>query len=406
MDQKALHAEIFGEDSDEDEDYVAPAADAEGDDDGGDDRVDQILEGNNNLLLSKKEKKKKDSKAKEGSGSRGKRKAKDADDGDGGALKKRLKKRRAAAEAGEGLVEGGEGGAGPSGAAEDDPDEDSGSGSEAVEEGGKKDFDSILKGLKAKRGGPSFSREKMVGDVKVVQERMEEAVEDDDKAAGSDPPRPALSKVAMLPEVEAILRKKHYHEVMIDHGMLSTIARWLRPMPDGSLVSAPVRKTLLQALTRFDIDETVLGSLRSSGLGKYVKLLTLHKKEIPENRKVALSLVEKWSRPIFQTSDKVHATDLPVADRHGALRNHAELEQASVFNTTSGPQIGSHARVPRPMGMDFAMLPQSLAAPLPSSKYTKDSVKGRLTDRILTGKKRSSTQAATLSVEGRTLDRI
>lgn len=55
---------------------------------------------------------------------------------------------------------------------------------------------------------------------------------------------------------------------MIDHGMLSTIARWLRPMPDGSLVSAPVRKTLLQALTRFDIDETVLGSLRSSGLGK------------------------------------------------------------------------------------------------------------------------------------------
>jgi len=240
----------------------------------------------------------------------------------------------------------------------------------------------------------------------VVQERMEEAVEDDDKAAASDPPRPALSKVAMLPEVEAILRKKHYHEVMIDHGMLSTIARWLRPMPDGSLVSTPVRKALLLALTRFDIDETVLGSLRSSGLGKYVKLLTLHKKEVLENRKMALSLVEKWSRPIFQTSDKVHATDLPVAERVAAPRNHAELEQASVFNNTSGPQTSSHARVPRPMGMDFGMLPQSTAVALPSSKYSKDSVKGRLTDRILTGKKRSSTQAATLSVEGRTLDRF
>ena len=66
----------------------------------------------------------------------------------------------------------------------------------------------------------------------------------------------------------------------------------------------------------------------------------------------------------------------------------------------------NHARVPRPMGMDFQMLPASSAAPLPSSKYAKESNKGRLQDRILHSKKRAATQAVTLSVEGRTLDRL
>jgi uncharacterized protein YhfF len=56
--------------------------------------------------------------------------------------------------------------------------------------------------------------------------------------------------------------------------------------------------------------------------------------------------------------------------------------------------------------MDFQMLPASKVTALPSSKYAKESTKGRLQDRILHGKKRATTQAVTLSVEGRTLDRI
>ena len=82
----------------------------------------------------------------------------------------------------------------------------------AIEAGGKGDFDRIMQGLKHKRGGPIFSREKLTNDVKDLQERMEQAVEDDDKAAAEEPPRPAIAKVAMLPEVEALLRKKQYHE--------------------------------------------------------------------------------------------------------------------------------------------------------------------------------------------------
>jgi len=167
-----------------------------------------------------------------------------------------------------------------------------------------------------------------------------------------------------------------------------------------------VRTSLLVALLRFDIDETVLGALRSSGIGKYIKLLSLHKRETQENRRVALQLIEKWSRPIFQTSDKVKAQDLPMAEVPRRRVARAEDEADNVFGAPSGPMTGNHARVPRPMGMDFQMLPASQATALPSSKYAKDSIKGRLSDRILTGKRKTTAQAISVSVEGRTLDKL
>ena len=419
----SLHAEIFGEDSDEEE-YVPPAhstampssaaaaaADEEDDDEG---RVDQILNTQNNLLVSSKKAKEKKAREKsEKQGRGGKRKASAGIDAAIEKEKERKrrkelkKQRREAGEGGEGGEGGGEEGAGPSGAAgEDDPDSDSVSGDEAIEAGGKNDFERILGGLKHKRGGISFSREKLTHDVTELQRRMEEAAELDDEALKAEPPRPALAKVAMLNEVTGIIVKKQYHEVMIDHGMLSTLSRWLRPMHGGVLVSLEVRTGILSSLLRFDVDETVLGSLRSSQIGKFVKLLSLHKRETQNNRRVANQLIEKWSRPIFQTSDKVQAKDLPIADGPARPRAARLVEEDNPFAAASGPMTGNHARVPRPMGMDFSMLPQSEARALASSKYAKESVKGKLSDRITNVKKKPSKQAMTLSVEGRTLDRI
>ena len=303
-DQAALHADIFGESDEEDDEYVPPTHAADGEDDDLDERANAILETHNNLLLvgkkekkEKKERKKKEKKEKKEKevGRGGKRKSKpsaDAMAAEGAKQARKRLKKSGEGEAGASGEGGGEGGGeeGAAGAEGDDPDEDSIDGDEAIEAGGKGDFDRIMQGLKHKRGGPIFSREKLTNDVKDLQERMEQAVEDDDKAAAEEPPRPAIAKVAMLPEVEALLRKKQYHETMIDHSMLSTLAHWLRPMADGSLVSLMVRKGILAALLRFEIDETTLGSLRSSGIGKYVKLLTLHKRETQEVRDKGISL--------------------------------------------------------------------------------------------------------------------
>lgn len=422
MDQKALQAEIFGEDSDDDDEYVPPTHVEEGGDD--DDRAAAILESakNNLLLVGKKEKKKaekKEKKSKDKDIGRGaKRRSKPSADemaaegrAEGG--RKRLKKGSEAADGeaggsgaggGEGDgEEGADGGAGGPG----DPDEDSVDGEEAIEAGGKGDIQGILDKMKGRRGQKTWKREELLQGVEELQQRMEAAVEEDDKRVQES--QPAVVKVSMLPEVEAMMRKKQYHEVMMDKGMLSTLGRWLKPMSDGTLVSVMIRKALLTALLRFEIDETALGMLRSSGLGKYVKLFTLHKKETQENRKLALALIEKWSRPIFQTSDKVRAEELPVAYRplsYGELPKERPEDAVAIPGGIGDRQTGSGTRVPRAMGMDFHMLPADSAQPLPSTKYAKDSSKGRLQDRIVNGKKKASAQAVTLSVEGRTLDRI
>ena len=413
----SLHAEIFGSDDSDVEDAElqhtsAPVA-AAADSDDEDDRADAILESaQNNLLAGGKKRLKKGGKEKADKdvvGRGGKRKA--APDKE--TLQKRPKKRKeggggtsAEGEAGGSGEGGGEEGAGGAGGADDDADADAMDGDEAIEEGGKNDgFSRVLDRLKGKRGGQKFDRERMTQEVKELQERMEQAVEKDDEAARAEKPRPAIHKVAMLSEVEAMMRKKQYHEVMIDNQMLSTLARWLRPMPDGSLVSLQVRTALLAGLQRFEIDETILGSLRSSGIGKYVKLLTLHRLEQPANKKVAVSLIEKWSRPIFRTAAKFEATEMPIAARAIQLDKVAarkdEAAELGSLAVNAGPVSQSGTRVPRPMGMDFHMLPASEAAPLPSQKYAKESTKGRLQDRILNKKKKALSQAVTLSVEGR-----
>ena len=221
-----LHADIFGDDDSDEDDAgavvqhtTAPDAAAAADSDD-DDKADQILEtARHNALLNpggkklKKTKEKKEKAPKETVGRGGKRKA--APDGE--TLRKRLKKRSEAGgtsaegEAG-GEAGGEEGAAGVGGGGDSDPDSDSVEGEQAIEEGGKKDrFEQVMAGLKHKRGGPQFSREKITQDVQSLQERMEQAVEKDDEAAREL--KPALHKVALLSEVEAMMRKKQHHEV-------------------------------------------------------------------------------------------------------------------------------------------------------------------------------------------------
>jgi hypothetical protein len=139
-----------------------------------------------------------------------------------------------------------------------------------------------------------------------------------------------------------MLGKRHLHEVMIDQGMLTTLASWLKPMPDGSLVALQIRSDLLKALTLLEVDETVLGSLRSSGLGKYVRLYSLHKRETPLNRKQANALVEKWKRPIFGSSMAYSAADVPKLEGRSATELLASVEVRRACTAIPTPTL-THA---------------------------------------------------------------
>jgi len=319
---------------------------------------------------------------------------------------------------GEGRGEEGEEGEG--GGEEGEEGEEGVDGLEAIEEGGRNDFDALLGKIKGRRGGYVRSQEDKASEVLEMQERMEQAFRDDNDAIKADPPMPAVHKVALIGEVAIFLQKRHLHESMMDRGMLSTIADWLKPM-EGALVNLEVRSKLLEALALFDVDETTLGSLRSSGIGKYVKMLSLHKRETPKNKRRATALIEKWMRPIYQSSTTYSAADVQVAlprqnaeemvstlDAEQSLDDlitrqaHAEDEPAIGRKTKGG------ARVPKQIGMDFQLQPASSAQPLPSNKYHKESTKGKLQEKLF-GKSRMKAglpQAVKLSVEGRTLDRF
>jgi len=56
--------------------------------------------------------------------------------------------------------------------------------------------------------------------------------------------------------------------------------------------------------------------------------------------------------------------------------------------------------------MDFSSLPASSVQPMASGKFAKESVKGRLQDRIVHSKRKVNAQASTLSIEGRGIDRL
>jgi len=371
-DQRALHARIFGDDDDDDDDD-APVP----------------------------EKSRKRIQKSKPSSSKKRRSAPDAEHlaAEGVRLEAESEARRR---------EGGGGGN------EDDPDDDSVDGDEAIEEGGKKDMNRHFQ--KSRSGKKEYKREQLNEDVHDMISKMEAAADADADALSKDPPEPAVEKARMMPAVTDFMRKRHYHEAMVDNGFLSTVARWLEPTA-GGLVNLTVRTGLLKSLQLIEADDTLVGALRSSKIVVYVKLLSLHRKETDENKRMAQALVETWSRPIFDSSVRVRAADVEaVVPRYSAreLEKQAEKGLETADPNASAPRENrsgmtkNGTAVPRPLGMDFHAQPTSSAIATASSKYTKDSIKGKLQDRFTNSKKAKATgrQAATLSVEGRTLDRV
>ena len=218
-DQRALHARIFGDDDSdaEDEEYVAPVPE---------------ISGKKRLQKTKP------------SSSKKRRSAPDADTM--AAEGARLEAESDAKRRKEGKKNDGE-----------DPDDDSVNGEEAIEEGGKKDVDTML-GRKTRGGKKDYTRQECVDVTAEILDRMERAADQDEDAMQEEPPKPAVVKAKMMPEVTEFMRKRQYHETMIDNGFLSTLARWLKPTPDGSLVSLTVRTGLLKSLQLIEVHVTLI----------------------------------------------------------------------------------------------------------------------------------------------------
>lgn len=110
----------------------------------------------------------------------------------------------------------------------------------------------------------------------------------------------AIQKVKLLPKVESTLSKANLADTILDNNLLQSVRIWLEPLPDGSLPSFEIQKSLFAAISDLPIKTE---HLKESGLGRVVIFYTKSKRVEPQLARLADRLIAEWTRPIIGASD-------------------------------------------------------------------------------------------------------
>ena len=226
------------------------------------------------------------------------------------------------------------------------------------------DVDKALSKIKPKRSRRDLQDETELDEMmKAIVDRMILAAQEDRKLNEDD--KPATKKLAMLPELTERLSRTSWYSQFLDNEILNAFTLWLEPMVDKSFPTQDIQRTILQTLQHMPIDATLL---RSSGLGKIVNFYTRSSRIAPDIKRLALTLVEKWSRPIMQRSvdykDILHAKAV-VDTRELRKKQHVTSLQAIpdslvVKGKATEEHIDRHhARIPMPVASAFSIVPVS-----------------------------------------------
>ena len=208
-----------------------------------------------------------------------------------------------------------------------------------------------------------------------------EFLKDMDAAADADDEniknrKPATKKLAMLPKVLEMLARKDLQRSFLDLDLLGVLKRWVQPLPSGSLGNVTLRKAIFDAISSMTGENGVNSSdLKRSGFGKVTMALYMHKDETPQMKKLLKSLIDQWSRPIFQKSgdmrdlEKIQARrsmnealSRPGASKSpgNAKRGKTEDELAQIISEGSKNTRESgnnRVRVPYSKGFQFTVRP-------------------------------------------------
>lgn len=123
--------------------------------------------------------------------------------------------------------------------------------------------------------------------------------------------KPAANKLKLLPQVRDTLLKSNLYDSILDNNLLEAVRIWLEPLPDASLPSFEIQKTLLNELVKLPI-KTI--HLRESGLGKVMIFYQKSKKVDPALKRIAEKLIGDWTRPVMGRSDNYRAREVPTAN--------------------------------------------------------------------------------------------
>ncbi|ATY67106.1 transcription factor IWS1 [Cordyceps militaris CM01] len=196
-----------------------------------------------------------------------------------------------------------------------------------------------------KKGGSSSTRRRKKDEIDLEDEideqladlkvQMERACLADNEARRVG--QPALHKLKLLPQVNAILNRNNVQHAVLDPdtNFLLHVKYFMEPLSDGSLPAYNIQRDLFTALTKLNIEKE---SLRSSGIGKIVLFYTKSKKPEPSIKRMAERLLGEWSRPILKRTDdyKKRHVETREFDYHAAKLQQRQ-KAGSQFNLTQRP---------------------------------------------------------------------
>lgn len=251
--------------------------------------------------------------------------------------------------------------------------------------------------------------------------RMERAAEDDLQAIKER--RPAVAKLNMLPQVVDMLAKRDMVRVLLDYDILSVCKIWIQPLPNGSLGNVTVRQELVQAIRK--VQEINTDDLKKSEIGKVIMTLYMHPSETPALKREMKSLIEQWSRPIFQKSGNMKDLEHFQQSRQRSLQATTTTQRETNSASASAPSReadlqsmitsgsrgassdhGNRVRVPYSKGFQYTVRPTAKTSTGESPAKgggPKEGVRNNLVKRILEKGRPvvKNHRSANVSIEGR-----
>jgi len=222
-------------------------------------------------------------------------------------------------------------------------------------------------------------------------EKMSDAAAKDSTARNEG--RPALRKLDMMDTVKRLFGQRTLHNTLLDFDALIVVGEWLSPNEDGSQPPLALRSGLLEALLPL---EPAPEHLKKSNLGRLVMKYSRDKKETPDNRRLARTLVERWARPVVGKATSYHGlqaqqeAELGTSVKGVLPPRDPNLDDHDYIVPPDDGNENTRVRVPQFKGFDFVIRPQPAAAnpsargsrgPRPAN-FRPDSVKGRLSKKV------------------------
>ncbi|OAA35172.1 transcription factor IWS1 [Metarhizium rileyi] len=209
--------------------------------------------------------------------------------------------------------------------------------------------------------------------------KMERACRDDNAARESN--QPALHKLKLLPEVNAILNRNNVQHAVLDPdtNFLQHVKFFLEPLNDGSLPAYNIQRDLFTAMTKLNVEKE---ALLSSGIGKVVLFYTRSKKPEPSIKRMAERLLGEWSRPILKRTDDYKKRQIESRDYDYQAAKLAQRQKiGSQFSLTQRPAMSARdaerERILAPVGSSnrarMSSLPESYTI---APKSTFDGARG------------------------------